>query len=394
MPDINMPTLPGDSGATPVTTTPAAAPAAAPAPPSKAASQKTSFADALSKIPEFKPAEKAKETPQDEPEAVEAVKTPSVAPDADSAKQAPKAKGSIAHEQFEKLGNDLKAARDEKAALETKIKDYESRGKNTDALEAERETLRKELDATKAQLAQYNPAVTKEFQEKYDVPFKKERDEAQASVEAFPTVNPDTGEFDGPPAKWEEFTAIFGQPTNLAAIAIQRKWGPYAPIVMNHVIALRRIQTGRDAALADSSKIAETKFKESEAQRQANEKLVSDSLTQFNRETIDANPELYNMAPAGEDDEGNAALQEGIKEVGNRGNTPQEYAKWLSTVQLRAAAFPRVELRLKRATAKVAELEGVIEKMKGLAVGKGGKPIATAEAPKSKGLMAGLKDLA
>jgi hypothetical protein len=62
-------------------------------------------------------------------------------------------------------------------------------------------------------------------------------------------------------------------------------------------------------------------------------------------------------------------------------------------VQLRAAAFPRVELRLKRATAKVAELEGVIEKMKGLAVGKGGKPTASAAPAKAKGLLDGLKDI-
>ena len=100
------------------------------------------------------------------------------------------------------------------------------------------------------------------------------------------------------------------------------------------------------------------------------------------------------MTPAGEDDEGNTVLQEAIKEIGNRGNTPKEYAKWMSTVQMRAAAFPRINLRLQRATAKVTELEGVIEKMKGLAVGKGGKPTASAEAPKSKGLMAGIKEVA
>ena len=393
MPDINTPTLPGDSGATSVTSTPVAAPAPSPAP-SKAAPSKSSFADALGKIPEFKPAEKAKETPQDEPETPEAVKTPAAAPDAATAKQAPKGKGSIAHEQFEALGNDLKAARADIAAKDAKIKEYDLKGKDTGNLETERETLRKELDATKAQLAQYNPAVTKEFKEKYDVPFDKERDDAQASVENFPTVNPETGEFDGPPAKWDEFRALYAQDPKLAAIKIQQKWGPYAAIMMNHVINLRRIQTGREAALADASKIAETKFKEGESQRQANEKIVSDSLAQFNAETIAANPETYNMAPAGEDDEGNTVLQAAIKEISNRGNTPQEYAKWMSTVQMRAAAFPRVELRLKRSVAKVAELEGVIEKMKGLAVGKGGKPTASAETPKSKGLMAGLKDLA
>lgn len=395
-------TIPGDTGARPVTSMPSSEGQSAPSAPSAPAAapaKKSGFFDDFDKIPssptkaEPKPSVEAQETPQDEPEAPEATETPEVAKDAPTEKPAPKAKGSIAHEQFEKLGNDLKSVRAEKAALEAKIKDYESKGKNTDTLETERETLKKELEETKAQLAQYNPAVTEEFKKQFDAPFEAEKKAALASVEYFPTVNPETGEFDGPPAKWEEFTALYATDPKEAAKKIQQKWGAYAPIIMNHIINLRRIQTGRDEALQNSAKIAESKFKEAEERRRSEEKMVSDSLAQYNRETIEASPEIYGLKPSGEDDEGNAALQEGIKEVANRGQTPQEYAKWLSTVQLRAAAFPRMTLRLKKATEKVAELEGVIAKMKGLSPNKGGKPTAETQKPKAKGLLDALNEL-
>lgn len=252
-------------------------------------------------------------------------------------------------------------------ALEKELNELKTQLKTPKAdpvLEKERNELREQVKAANARLEEMETQIrfvdyTKsgEYQEKYVEPIKRYADTALDEVLELTAQNED-GSYRQ--ATREDFLNILNLPTQKAYDLADQLFGKTAPLVLSHRAHIKTLSRARDEAL-DTYKARGSEFEtKNREQRQAQISKLRGLWSESNAEIAKSDPNLYGEDPS--DPEGNEVLAKANK-VADAIFDPDR--KWDPEVRLRAtamiknqaAALPRTIMRLKKAEARISELE-------------------------------------
>lgn len=289
--------------------------------------------------------------------------------------------------ELDRVKSELKTKSESYAALEAKIKDYESKGKDTEALVAQLDTERKEKDKLKADLRRAKKETDPNFVKNYETPYQETADEAKATISTIQVEDPESGAVRA--GKWEDFVRLYGYNEFLATKEAKRLFGEDgAPVAMRYYMELHRLDKIKTKALnevhakwkeeetAEQAKAAEAKVKEEKHQEEVNAfwtKTNADLAEKVEdyHDAPDAEKELSetrNKALSAYDAQPKTLKERIIKDAHNR---------------QRVAAFPVLKMKLERALKELAEVKAEIEGLKESPPGKtnrpGGSPAGTHE---------------
>lgn len=215
---------------------------------------------------------------------------------------------------------------------------------------------------------------SKEFTEKYERPYNEAWAKAISELNEL-TVKVRTGTDDvGEPVYGErkatanDMMTLANLPLGEARKAAKEMFGDNADDMMAHRRKIRELSDAQEKALTDAEKAAketqDNQFNQTKAQAEEAGKLWSAA----NQTLAQKYPRWF--APADGDDEGNALLQKGFATVDRMfaptpetaPKTPQEAVALHALIRNKAANHDRLALRVKKANARVAELESELEK--------------------------------
>lgn len=344
-------------------TAPAAAPvapAAAPAAPA-AAPAADKGAPAASKDPfdeldaRLDAKRKPATTPKADDKAKEDLEKPAVDPADPKRRIAP-----ALRDQLEKVSTEKKQLQESISTLETKIKDYESRGKDSTALAEQLAAREKELETIRGELRAARQEVSPEFKAKWEKPFKQAADYAKSVIEQLIVTGEDGNTRQ---ATWDDFAQLYNLPYTKAIAGAQAMFGDASQVVVNHLTELQRLAFQKREALEEEK--ANWKKRETEdAARSASERQATEDMWgKVTKDIADKKPHLF--APDPKDPEGNELLTEGYKIVDAKPETLEQRIIQAANIRHRAAAFPRLIHRLDRAKERVAELEAENAELRG-----------------------------
>lgn len=298
-------------------------------------------------------------------------------PKEDRTAESPKA----LREQLAKITGELKTRTEGMTALEKKIADYESKGKDTTALVDRLSAIEKERDDARAELRALKQEASPEFKDKYEKPFNSAVTYARNLIEQL-----QVGEFaeqeDGTrawkaarPATWDDFCNLYSMPLAKASQAARQMFGDDSQAVIAQLQDLHRRAFERDEALKEEK----ARWKETESKQQAEDarrrELWAQATDKALKQLKEKYPSRYGELP--EDKEGNEFLTEGMNMLEFKPKTMEEAARhWARTRMNSAAAiraFHWAEVRAER----IKELEAEIAELRNGAPGK----VATPGAP-------------
>lgn len=368
------PTPPVAPTAAPVTPAPAApaTPSPAPATPPSDSGGDNPFAelDAKFKAGGTAPA----------PDPAKATDPKRVDPAAAPVKGAPSDKRQLP-EPFRKELDIVKAERDQKsnalAELETKIADYEKRGKDTSVLTERLTLLEKQMGEKDAEIRALKQEASPEFKAKYDVPFNRLADRAKGVVEAIQieTKNPDTEEVTSRAATWNDFTKLYNLNEFLANKEAKKMFGDDgAAVAMRYYNELHRLDDDRRVALDEEK----AKWKEKETTEQATSVQRQEQINKLWEQTnkdLSENEEDYHDSP--EDKELDEARKKGYQIFDAPPKSMKEKIVKDAHIRQRVAAFAPMKLKLMRLTVERDELKKELEGMKADPPGKNRRPGGT-----------------
>jgi len=259
--------------------------------------------------------------------------------------------------------------------LESKIADYERRGKDTTALTEQLKSKEEYVAKLEAQLAGIKYEKSPEYKDKFEKPFNDAAEYAKQVVEALQVVTED-GETQRP-AKWEDFVEIYNLPPGKAEVLANRKFGNSASMVLRHFDKLRDLEHGRKQAVVEYETNASKRQVEERAKEVQQRDNVNKAWHATNTDLINANPELYGEKP--DDEEGNAIWKESLALVDKAylerdKLTDQERIILDAHIRLRAAALPRVQRELAVTRAENEELKARLGDKSASKPGKTQKP--------------------
>lgn len=351
------------------TTVAPAAPAAAPSTPTAPAAPSTpsapskSFSD-LDTRASAKPQKAAPQTPAtpapEKGKAAPPAKTDEpAAPDKGKGDGGPKQ----LREQYEKTNAELSEARSRIAQFEAKIKDYESKGKDTTALSEKLAAIEKEKEELASQIRALKREASPEFKKQYEEPFQDAAEFVKRRIEQM-QVN--EGDADNPKtrsAKWDDFVELYNMPFSKAAVLAKQAFGEMAPVVLQHISDLQKLDFQRAQALKkEQDRWAETERNETARATQERE-YISKTWRTVNEDIANQRPEWYQEDP--KDPEGNELLKEGFALVDAQPSSVQEKIVKDANVRLKAAAFNRLAWKYTRAMAMLEEKDATIAELRG-----------------------------
>ncbi len=261
---------------------------------------------------------------------------------------------------YEKSKADLKTKDAEITKLKTELKQAQEAPRNDpekkllaekfEASEKKRQALEQELRVVAYQKSE-------EFVEKYDKPWNEAWEQASTELSELMIEQEDGS---ARVATVKDLQALLHLPPVEARKFAKAAFGEAADEVMAHYRKLKDLSAKHTKALADSAKNAETFHKEREAKTVAERQKEYATWTEANKTWPEKFPSFF--APKEGDEQGNALLAKGYemadKAFSSNGNmSPEERVKLHAEVRNKAAAFPRVALDLKRARARIKELE-------------------------------------
>ena len=285
-----------------------------------------------------------------------------------------------------RLKTELKAKTDSHAALETKIKDYESKGKDAEALIAQLETERKEKEQLKADLRRARKEVDPEFVKTYETPFQEMSGEARSAIRTIQVEDPDTDEVRQ--GDWNSFVKLYGYNEFLATKEAKKLFGEDgAAVVMRYYQELHRLDKAKTRALNE----VHAKWKEEETAEQAkaveektraqqNQEKVNQFWTKINTDLAEK-VEDYHDSP---DDKELVDLRtKALSKYDEPAKTFQDQIIKDAHNRQRVAASFVLKVKLQRALKELAEskaeLDGVKEKPPGRGLKTGGEGVKPAE---------------
>lgn len=356
----------------PTSTPPPAPPSPPPAPPVVSEAPDKGTTDATNPFDAQYEKLKAKPTPAkpedkkpDDKSAGDKIDATPPAKDDKKVSEGPKA----LRDQLEKTNGELKTTRERLQQLESKEKEWEARGKDTTALAAQIAAEKKEKETLQSELRALKQEASPEFKDKYDKPFNQAAEYAKRVIEQMTvTETNDAGEPVTRQATWDDFAQLYRMPSNKSIKLINQMFGDTAPVVIQEMRELQKLDYTRQTALQEE-KAQWSQREQADTAKRAQEREGIQSMWQtVNKDIAEKHPEFYQSDPA--DPDGNTLLEDGYKMVdsalSNRESmTMQQKVILDANIRHRAAAFGREVHRRQKAEARVAELEAEKAELKG-----------------------------
>lgn len=280
----------------------------------------------------------------------------------------------------------LKAEKAARAELEGKLAEVEKRAipeakwkEQTAALEAKE----KRLSELEEEIRYVNYSKSKEFQEKYQAPYRAAWERAMGDLGELQVQETNTeGEAVGDPRAVtpNDILELVNMPLGKAFEAAREKFGDLASEVMGHRKEIRKLADEQGMALETARKSTGEREKEMTAKHQKEQSEVTEHIrttwTKTNEE-VTADPKYGKFfTPVDGDQEGNQRLAKGYEMAdrafsenpaapGLTGEQRSAIVKRHAAVRNRSAAFGRVVFQLGKSEARIAELEKVVAEYKG-----------------------------
>lgn len=286
-----------------------------------------------------------------------------------------------------RMGTRAEQAEQNLSRLNAKIRELESRPQQ----QADTKALTDELAATKKRLEEYEGElkVTRyersgEYKEKYEKPYQNAVKNAYAEVGELLVNVPNPDDPENPrerQATTADFDEVYQLPLGPATKLAKQKFGDAAPIVIQHVKAIK------DAAKAAMGAIEEHKGKSAEFEQQqtAQQKLEQEGRSQMFSQAVQAINQKYPTL-FGERD-GDSTWNENLNKgrhmadlaFGDRqGLTPQQSAILDAQIHARVSAFPAMRARMDTLEQQLAAKDKEIAELRGSGPGKpGAAPVDT-----------------
>lgn len=320
--------------------------------------------------PSPKPAEK---TP-DETTPIETHESP------EAPQKAPEAPKAPVYNTPKQLRDAHEAAKKRIHELESRVQEYESRLKDNPEVKSYRQQLEeqerraKELDE---RLRFTNYERSQEYKEKFEQPIEKAFRTAFEDVTQLVIENTETGE--STQATAEHFKQLVTMPLQQAIKQAKTWFGEAATEVLAHRRQILDLDRQRREAIDDFRKRGDEMMS-----KQADEHRRT--LERFNNEAVEKFPEWFGKS---EDPEDQQLFDSGLRMAqlaidGDPNLPPEKFARVLSEVRNRAAAFGRMVYRNKSLQSKVQELEAELEQFRASVPQPGGEsPATTAQTEES-----------
>jgi len=282
----------------------------------------------------------------------------------------------LLREELSRVKGELETKNKSLSDLESKIKDYEARGKDTTALAQRAGDLEKQIAERDAQIRAYRQEASPEFKAKYDEPFNQRAADAKIEIEALQigqwTTDDRTEEKQWKPirqATWEkDFAALFNLPYAEAKNRAKDLFGEEAGLVMDHYNALHRLTRERGRALELEREQAVQKNEEDQTKlAQTREGFVS-ACTAVHKDLENKFPDFYTAPP--DDKDAEEALKEGWRLLDLKPQTFQQAVVLLTRNRLNAAAAPMLQLVNRRLKAEISILKEKLDKRSNSGPGK------------------------
>ncbi len=352
-----------------------------------AAFAKSDFAD----TPE--PAAKPEPTPAAKPVAAkpEPAKAPVAAKPGEKEPAKPDGGPKALREELERVRGENATFKKTSDELAAKIKDYEARGKDAEALKARLEQRDKEFNEMQGELRALKREASPEFKKQYDEPFNRAANQAERLMKRITKV-------DGEPATFDEFAAVY-QTSKVnygrAHAAARELFGDdQAPAVMEQVRALEVLETARNEAFEQEKKGWEEREKQEKGRQVQVREQEAAQWKQINEDLQNSNEDYRDPV---DDTELAGARAKGIELFDTRPESRQQHLLKSAHIRHRLGAYEAQKLQIARQTAKIAELEAAIEESKPRQPGEqpakpSGGPVASAEPDYDSGLVAAMRN--
>lgn len=268
-------------------------------------------------------------------------------------------------------------------ALEEKIKFFESKGADTTALETRLTAIEAERDSAQAELRALRQEASPEFKEKYDAPFNRAAAAIKSQISELTVTDAEGVQR---PAKWEDFTVLYGLPVGKAIEQANAMFGPAANFVLQKRENLLDMNSTRQAALEKEK--AEFKVR---SDREAAEKVVERNgvLKTWEETNKRLSETVDDYKVDSQDTEASEARQHALavfdKQIDNADKNEFVKQKILKDAHIRqrVGAYAVQKVQIERLKAEKATLQAQIDELKGVAPGKpqrqGGAPTGEPE---------------
>jgi hypothetical protein len=315
------------------------------------------------KVPEpakADPKTPTKETPKPDPGADPKAAKPK-SQEVDWEKVDPKVKGAhfkVRREMEDKIGG-----------YEKRIKELESKPKETAADVKLVEQYQKQINELNQKLAQSDYSKSAEFQKQYVGRWQSEYQSATNEIKALMVTLKDatTGEEKQRAATENDFKRILALPPGDQDEAVNALFGRSAPRVFSRLLELNRIERDGQRALDEYASTHETKSKETELETQRQRAKYEETLQKSDADLRKTWPHFFDVDP--EDADASEALTKGYEYVdhvlkNSDAMSPEDRAAYSSVLRARAAAMPRLVLEKNRLAEEVNSLKEELKKFR------------------------------
>lgn len=359
MPALETPVAPVSP--TPAPAAPTPSPSPAPATPQPSGSDDPFERELESKIgggePASKTPEPAKPVEAKKPEVKPAA--PAAAKPAEKPVEPTKGGPKELREELERVRTEAKTHAGKVSELESKIADYERRGKDAESLKARLEQIEKAHSESQAELRALKQEASPEFKKQYDEPLGRALQDTVEVVGTMTRVDDQKADFD------RDVLPLFHlskQNYGRAYAQAREMFGDdQAPAIMQHVSELRRLQSSRDRAFADEKKGWAEKQKADEGRR-VQDREQQTALWKQVSEDLKNTVEDY-KDPV-DDAELATARATGLSLFDEKPKSQQEHLVKSAHIRHRLGAYEAQKLQIARHTARIAELEAKLEETK------------------------------
>lgn len=277
-------------------------------------------------------------------------------------------------EELERTRAEAKANFEQRTALESKIKEYEARGKDTDALVARLDAREKEFATLQGELRAARQEVSPEFKQKYEEPFNRAATFAASTINGLTKADGTAASFDN------DFVPLYRLPLNAAYAQAKEVFGDdVAPAVMQEVRHLKQLEYEKNLALEDEKKGWVEKQKQEEGRKVQERETWKSTFQKVDKDLRDS-VEAY-RDPV-EDKEAAELRQKGYQIFDSEPKSAQQSMLKGAHVRHRVAAFAPNQLQISRLKAEVATLKQQLEASRpGQPNADGGRPGGSGGAP-------------
>lgn len=264
-----------------------------------------------------------------------------------------------------------KKLKDEKSALDAKVKELEraiaekdGRGADSSALTSRLNQIEKERDDYAAQLRAARQEASPEFKEKYDKPFNQAAEAARQEISELTITNAEDGTTRQ--ATWADFSALYSLPVGKFIEQANALFGPAAQFVIQKREQLQTLDRARRMALEEEKAQFKQRDEKDRAESVRNREKDTAFLAEQHKRLAESVDD-YKVDPTDKEslDAQKYALDAFDKAPESREKSLVKFAH----IRARVAAFAVNKVKLSRANAKIAELEAQVADLKGSAPG-------------------------